>query len=148
MSATLLPIGVKVNLPADTIADLMTVGAVSIRDDATVADAIAFLIGRGISGVAVIDSAGRAIGVLSDSDLIIHARERLARSASDDDDRTFVRDIMTPAVFTLGPSAPAVAAIEHMRALNVHRLFVVDSAGVLIGVVTALDVLRRLELPE
>jgi predicted transcriptional regulator len=31
-----------------------------------------------------------------------------------------------------------------MLALRVHRLFVVDRAGVLVGVISALDVLRRL----
>jgi len=34
--------------------------------------------------------------------------------------------------------------ISDMVALNVHQLYVVDSANVLVGVVTALDVLRKL----
>jgi predicted transcriptional regulator len=32
-----------------------------------------------------------------------------------------------------------------MLGLKVHRLFVVDAAGVLVGVISALDVLRHLQ---
>jgi CBS domain-containing protein len=37
--------------------------------------------------------------------------------------------------------------VEKMLALNVRRLFVVDDAGVLVGVVSAFDVLRGLGRP-
>ena len=39
---------------------------------------------------------------------------------------------------------PAAKVVEEMLALKVHRLFVVDEPGVLVGVVSALDVLRNL----
>jgi CBS domain-containing protein len=148
MNATLLPAGVSLKLPANTVADLMTANPVSLREDATIAEAIACLTDRGISGAPVIDAAGRAVGVITEADVTVHARERIKGWTSEEDDHTFVRDVMTPAVFTLRPEAPAVTAIEHMRALNVHRIFIVDDAGVVVGVVTALDVLRHLELPQ
>jgi CBS domain-containing protein len=146
MNATLTP-NIGLTLPAHTIADLMSLGPVSLRESATVVEAMGCLIDRGISGAPVIDEAGRPIGVLTESDLIVHAREQFA-GASRAEDRTRVRDLMTPAVFTVRPDAPAVTVIEHMRSLNVHRIFVVDGDGILVGVVTALDVLRRLELPK
>jgi L-alanine-DL-glutamate epimerase-like enolase superfamily enzyme len=37
--------------------------------------------------------------------------------------------------------------VEEMRDLNVHRLFVVDENRVLVGVITALDVIRHLIVP-
>ena len=55
-----------------------------------------------------------------------------------------LRDLMTPAVFSVTPDAAATEVIEHMLALNVHRLFVVDRAGVLVGVISVLDILRHL----
>ncbi len=146
MNTTLSPGSISLRLPARTVADLMTTDPVSLREDATIAEAITFLTERGISGAPVIDVAGRPVGVLTESDLMVHARERPAAFGTAED-RAIVRDVMTPAVFTLRPEAPAATVIEHMRALNVHRLFVVDDDGVLVGVVTALDVLRRLELP-
>jgi CBS domain-containing protein len=52
---------------------------------------------------------------------------------------------MTPAVFSISADAPAARVVEELLALNVHRLFVVEGEGVLVGVITAADVLRHLE---
>ena len=51
---------------------------------------------------------------------------------------------MTPMVFAVTPEAPARQVVEDMLAQRVHRLFVVDASGVLVGVISALDVLRFL----
>ena len=79
-------------LSAETAADLMTPNPVSIRDKATVSEAVACLTDKGISAAPVIDKAGRAIGVVSKSDLLIHDRERVESPAlSDDSDGTVTR---------------------------------------------------------
>jgi CBS domain-containing protein len=148
MNATLLPRGVTLTLSAKTVAELMTPSPVSLREGATIAEALACLTERGISGAPVIDEAGRPVGVLTESDLVIHRRESPTGTGVAAPDRAAVRDVMTPAVFTLRTDAPAVTVIEHMRSLNVHRIFVVDEDGSLVGVVTALDLLRRLEWSE
>ena len=54
---------------------------------------------------------------------------------------------MTPAVFSVTPGTPAIQVVEQILALNVHRLFVVDETNILVGVISALDVLRHLR-PE
>ena len=41
-------------------------------------------------------------------------------------------------------NAAQATAIQEMLALRVHRMFVVDDNGVLVGVISALDVLRDL----
>jgi CBS domain-containing protein len=159
--------GYPVTLEARTAADLMTPNPLSLRDDATLREAIAFLIDRGISGAPVIDEAGRPVGVLSQSDILVHDRENVEHFAAPEHetgrplppsrweefqiervDTTLVRDLMTPAVFSIAAGAPAVTVIEELRELNVHRLFVIDADGALIGVISALDVLRHLRLPE
>lgn len=56
-----------------------------------------------------------------------------------------VRDIMTPVIFSVPPDAPAKQVVNDLVELKVHRLFVVDRAGVLVGVISALDVLRHLQ---
>ncbi len=122
-----------------TAQELMTPSPLSIRETASVREALAFLVDRGISGAPVIDKAGRAVGVLSQTDLLIHDRETVGPVGP-----APVGDLMTPAVFSVTPETPTVRVIEEMCALNVHRLFVVNRAGVLVGVVSALDVLRRL----
>src|SRR5207302_6938674 len=62
-------------LRAETAADLMTANPVSVREDASLKEAIALLIDRGYSAAPVIDRAGRPVGVLSRTDVIVHDRE-------------------------------------------------------------------------
>jgi len=129
-------------LEADTAAELMTRSPVSIRDSASLADALALFTVKAIHAAPVIDQAGHPVGVLSATDILIHEREKL-RAGNGTDDRSVVLDLMTPAVFSVAPEAPAQRVVQDLVALNVHQLFVVDRAGVLIGVITPTDVLRR-----
>jgi CBS domain-containing protein len=156
-------------LETATAVDLMTANPLSINADATVKEAVAFLTDKGFSGAPVIDHAGRPVGVLSRADIIVHDREKVEYVAAVPDyyeaaerlaapsgeslydgfqveniDWTPVRDIMTPVVFSVAPDTPASKVIEQMVTLKVHRLFVIGSGGVLVGVISALDVLRYL----
>jgi CBS-domain-containing membrane protein len=150
-------------LSVTTAAGMMTPNPVSIRDLATIREALALLTDKGFSAAPVIDEAGRPVGVLSRSDLLVHEREQVeyvkppARYEQDElarevpagfqverVDEALVRDIMTPVVFSVAPEAPARTVISQLLGLNIHRLFVVDEAGVLIGVVSGVDVLRHL----
>src|SRR5262249_43983626 len=57
---------------------------------------------------------------------------------------TQVRDIMTPFVFAVGPHTPAATVVEAILALGVHHLFVAGPHGGILGVISTIDVLRRL----
>jgi CBS domain-containing protein len=161
--STLSTPGPRLTLPSATAADLMSPNPVSLEHDATVPEAVALLTDRGFSAAPVIDDAGRPVGVLSRGDILVHEREYAHKAAFGPEqgphpapsrhegfsievvDRTRVADIMTPAVFTVPLQTPAAKVVEQMLALNVHQLYVVDHDQLLVGVVTALDVLRRLE---
>jgi CBS domain-containing protein len=149
----------QLTLRAETAADLMTTNPVSIRQDATVGEAIAFLGDHGVSGAPVIDEAGRAVGVVTQSDLLIHQREGTGHLAPErlphghrlpegfhveTADPCPVSDVMTPGVFSVTLQTPASRVVAEMLALKVHRLFVVEDDGTLIGVISALDILRHL----
>jgi CBS domain-containing protein len=139
-------------------ADLMTPSPVSIRDTAPIEEAIAFLTDSGYSAAPVIDEAGRPVGVISRTDIVVHEREKIllpeagplyfesAGLAEPEraSDGAEVRDVMTPALFAVPPQTTVEDVAEQMVALNVHRLFVVDWSGVLVGVISALDLLRHL----
>jgi CBS domain-containing protein len=152
-----------------TAVDLMTPNPVSIRGEASVVEATALLTDRAISGAVVIDESGRPIGVLSSTDLLVHDREKSScpslrssdysgqeladwvemRGLSSDFqvvevDRTTVSSIMTPVVFSVSPESSARKVMEELVSLQVHRLFVVDHGGVLVGVISALDVVKGL----
>jgi CBS domain-containing protein len=139
-------------LAAETAADLMAPNPVSLRADATVREASAFLSSKGFSAAPVINAAGRPVGVLSLADLVVHGQEAALPATGRGDGppegrgagRPRVHDLMTPTVFSVTPDAPAGTVVEEMLGLKVHRLFVVDKGGVLIGVISALDVLRHL----
>jgi CBS domain-containing protein len=146
----------------------MTPNPVSIGQDASVKEAASFLLDRGFSACPVIDEAGRPVGVLSRADIVAHHRQQaryvpaipeyyeetelITRSGEplpsgfqvEGVDPTRVRDLMTPMVFSVPAEAPARRVVGDMLGLKVHRVFVVDESGILIGVVSALDVLRHL----
>src|SRR5262249_60154011 len=66
-------------------ADLMTPSPVSIREGATVREAIELLTRRAISGAPVIDDAGRPVGVVSRADILVHDREAVDDGGSSAD---------------------------------------------------------------
>jgi CBS domain-containing protein len=153
---------------ADTAADLMTPNPLSISQNATVKEAVAFLTDKGFSAAPVIDEAGRPVGVLSQADIVVYDREKVdyvptrhefdtgrtpaAPSGEpipsgfhvENVDSTLARDVMTPVVFSVTPETAARKVIKEMLALRVHRLFVVGKDGVLVGVISTVDVLRHL----
>jgi predicted transcriptional regulator len=145
------------SLDARTVAELMVANPVSIRDNATIQELVALLTDKGFGAAPVIDAAGRPVGVVSLADIVAHDRERLASSVAVPEgarregtpagniDPARVRDIMTPVVLSVTSDAPAAKVVQEMVGLKVHRLFVVDRPGVLIGVITAMDVLRHLK---
>lgn len=88
------------------------------------------------------------MGVVSRADVLIHDREAVDYAEADDDagkGGSRVRDIMTPAVFCVSPDAAASRVVREMIDLRVHRLFVVDDLGTLVGVISVLDLLHRLK---
>jgi CBS domain-containing protein len=158
----------RIVLDGKTAADLMTPNPISIRDVANVHEAIALLTDKGFSAAPVIDRAGKPVGVLSRADILIHDREKAEYLASVPEyyhraelaldsgeileegfqvqtvDYVKVKDLMTPVVFSVTPETPAYRVVEDMHELKVHRLFVVDRQGILVGVISTMDVLRHL----
>ena len=148
-----------------TAAELMTTKVVCVHLDATVDDTAAFLKAQKLHAVAVVDSAGEAIGVVSLSDIATCVCRRGAHlqpgqgmsdetrassednSASSPGDVQRVKDIMTWAVYSVRPETPAKHVIQMLLSLGVHRLFVNNADGDLVGVISSNDMLRRLHEP-
>ena len=97
---------------------------------------------KGFSAAPVIDEAGRPVGVLSYTDVLVHQGESTSAKAEKPPVR--VADVMTPAVFSVTTTTPAAKVVEELVGLNVHQVYVMDEKHTVIGVVTALDVLKRL----
>lgn len=153
----------QIFLAAQSAEDLMVSNPVSIQEEITVHEAAGVLTDRGINAVPVINEAGRAIGVLSRADIVRYEREtarhhQFAASDSEEEslkydsvgfqieeaDRTAVREIMTPLVIAVSPEEHALEVVNKMLAYKVHRLFVVDAEGVVVGVISTFDILKKL----
>lgn len=110
----------------------MIVNPITIRPDATLADALALMKNYGISGIPVTEHEdnGRLVGILTNRDV---------RFAQDDDQP--VRELMTSE--NLVKVVNNVDKEEAKRLLHRHRiekLLVVDDAGRCIGLVTVKDI--------
>jgi CBS domain-containing protein len=147
-------------LRAHTAADLMIPNPVSIRAEAGISEAMAMFTEKRITAAPVIDEAGHPIGVVSRSDLLVHQCEHEKHRFSKSDyfvaptfetkgsttpSAATVADVMTPAVFAVAPDTPVSRVVNDMVGLHVHRLFVVDADGVLVGVISAMDMIKHLK---
>lgn len=147
-------------LDAETAEDLMMPDPVSLPQGATVRDAAALFTDKQISAAPVIDDAGRPVGVLSRTDIVRHVQDTVRAvdeksepppegTVSGETNEVLIDEIMTPAVLSIPPSASVIEVVAMMLGLGqVHRLFVIDEAGTLVGVISARDVLRKLRKYE
>ena len=125
---------------ATSAEEVMTRNPLSISEVATLREAATFLTSKDISAAPVINEAGRPVGVISLADIVrcVHVSE-----VSDTRLPLTVREVMTPVVFFVRPDTAVANVIEDLLDCAVHRLFVVDDNEVLIGVISALDLLRH-----
>ena len=114
------------------ISSVMTRDVTCVREDLPAEALPALLLDNGISGAPVVDAAGRPVGVVSKTDLLI---ERGTVGAT-------ARDLMTPLVFSLPEDTPLSQAAALMAYEGVHRIPVVAADGSVVGVVSTLDVTR------
>jgi len=144
------------------VSELMTGRVISVRTTLPVRAVLMVLVEHGISGVPVVDAAGRPVGMVSITDLL---REQYDQIEDEEDELLpyFARgavqrhragarpdahlhltaeDIMTPSVFSIREDARVCDAAREMAKRRVHRLPVVSRSGAVVGVVSALDVTR------
>ncbi|WP_432971473.1 CBS domain-containing protein [Dactylosporangium sp. CA-233914] len=124
-----------------TVADVMTPEVVVATADCLVREIIDVLTDYGVSGLPVVDSDDRVIGVVSEADLL----PALAGDADDDAvARRSARELMTTPAVSVGPDAGVRIAARLMARHRVGRLPVVeDGTGRLVGMLTRGDLIRR-----
>jgi CBS domain-containing protein len=122
--------------PELLIRDAMTHDPVCVTPDVPLFALTALLLERGISGAPVVDERGFPVGMVSKSDLV---RARFERR----DEAATVGDVMMPVAFSLLETDTLQDAATLMTIEGVHRLAVVDGSGRVVGVLTALDFVRK-----
>jgi acetoin utilization protein AcuB len=128
------------------VADLMHKDVTTIAPDATIAELVQTLADSHVSGLPVVSSSGKVVGVVSATDVLQAAAEHEDNTArSQMFEHTTVKDIMSTNPLVIGPAADAREAAQHMLYTEVHRLFVEDN-GRLVGVISQTDIAHAVGL--
>jgi CBS domain-containing protein len=139
--------------------DVMTRTLLSVRPDATVAEAIRTMLDNRISGLPVIDEAGRLVGILTEGDLLRRGEMGTERQRSrwleilmgpgrlaGEYVRTHGRkigEVMTRDVVSVTLDTPLKEVVELMERHRIKRVPVLDGE-VLVGILSRADLLRAL----
>ncbi len=121
------------------VADLMTIDPITVVVDARIEDAEDLMRHHHVTGLPVVDDAGRLIGVISQTDILfldvpavqalIRHRERGVR----------VGEVMSAPPVTIDANATIQDAAIRMVEERIHRLVAVDDQGRPTGVISAMD---------
>ncbi|MGD9952200.1 MAG: SIS domain-containing protein [Burkholderiales bacterium] len=120
------------------VADVMHRGSEvpSVRESASVAQALAEMTRGGLGMTAVVDARRRVRGIFTDGDL----RRALKKAANLKTTR--IARVMSPEPRTIAPEALATAAVSLMERHRISQLLVVNAAGELVGALNMNDLLR------
>jgi len=133
---------VIMNIWAETAAELMTTNLITLHASAPIRAAVFALGEDGPSGAPVLDDDGRLTGFISRTDLV-NLMTRLFGQSPPTLDAITVADVMTPAILCVTQETGAAFVVELMLAEDVSRVFVLDSEERVIGVISAVDIMRN-----
>ena len=136
---------------------IMTPRLVTVPADAPIADAAELMLRKGISGLPVVDAAGKLVGIVSEGDFIRrseigtrHRRStwlefftspgRLASEFVREEGRT-VKDVMTAEPVTISEEATLEDIVQLMEQKGIKRLSVLRDQQ-LVGIVTRANLLQ------
>lgn len=123
---------------APTAETVMTADPATARADEYLLDAASRMFHLNVRHLPVVDQSKRVIGILSDRDL----RLAVGNPLSDVREQMRVADAMTGGAWTVQPDAPLSDVVDILVDDRVGAVPVVDDDGLLLGIVSYLDVLR------
>jgi CBS domain-containing protein len=151
--------------PETPLSDIMTKTVICVGPETPLDDVLNLLMLHSISGVPVVDSQGHAVGFVSRADLLRAAQERgdtaemrVVTARPRDSDPLGVEpgshvyepvsvtagEVMSPVVLALHESSNIAQGAAIMAFEGVHRLPILGDHGEVVGIVSALDILRWL----
>lgn len=150
-----------------TVADVMSRDLVTVRPETPLQEAIEMLAKRRISGLPVVDEAGKVVGVLSESDLMwretgvtppayimildsviyLENPSRYEQELHKALGQT-VGEVMSKNPISVSPEKSLQEAAKLLHERGIHRLLALDSSGKLVGILTRGDVVRAMAVSE
>ena len=146
-----------------TIANFMSRDLIQVEPETSVKTIIQILSENHISGLPVVNPQGKLIGVISELDLLwqesgmtpppyitlLDSIIYLQNPTTYDRELHKVlgqtaAEVMTPKPLTIQADKPLSEAARIMHDRRIHRLFVLNEAEDLVGVITASDILRAM----
>jgi CBS domain-containing protein len=139
--------------------DVMTCTILSVRPDATIAEAIRMMLDNRISGLPVVDEAGRLVGILTEGDLLRRGETGTERHRprwleilmgpgrlAEEYVRTHGRkigEVMTRDPVCVSPDTPLKEVVQLMERRRIKRVPVLDG-DVPVGILSRADLMRGL----
>ncbi len=142
------------------VRDIMTTNTISVRGDTLLKEAARIMVRNQISGLPVIDSDGRLVGIVTEGDFLRQevSRDRPYRlslldalfgdSTPETPIAETVAEVMTDKVVTITPEASIGEAARLMASRNVKRLPVVGDEGLLEGIISRADIVNAFTKPD
>lgn len=141
-----------------TVESVMSSPVVTVTPETTFKEVVRILRRRRVSGLPVVNDAGRLVGIISEADLLnkVEKREseaylleskkhRLDRARAEALD---VASAMSTNVVTVQPEFPIALAAREMHTRGFKRLPVVSANGTLVGIVSRSDLLTVFMRPD
>jgi CBS domain-containing protein len=148
-----------------TVADLMNRDVLMVLPTTPLSEAIQLLVDRQISGLPVVDEAGKLVGVISESDLmwrekgldrppyimLLDSVIYLQNPAKHNRDLhkvlgQTVGEVMTVGAISIAADATIPMAARIMHEKRIHRLPVIDAEHRPIGIITQGDIVRSIAM--
>ena len=145
--------------------DVMTRDVTTIPVDTSIEKMIKLIKAKNYSGLPVVDGSGKAVGVVSQNDILrglayISSSGKLGKAfqtgkrkaslvllkkgkgaALSKFLKTPVQEVMTPSIEACGPETPVADVCQKMVARRIHRVIVIEG-GKVAGLISATDLVR------
>ena len=148
---------------SQTVAEVMTRDLIMVEPQTPIKEAIKLIAQHRISGLPVVDEAGKLVGIISETDLLwqetgieppvyimfldsviyLENPTRYDRELHKALGQT-VGDVMSDEPSTVKPDQPLRKAARLMQEKSIRRLPVVDDSGKVIGILTPGDIVRAM----